>query len=63
MKYYMDEIKNENNICYLVGDYNIDPINIEWHSLTSEFNDDMYSGVFIDNETHWSYSYISDPRR
>ena len=47
MKDTLDKIKNENKICYLVGDYNINLINIESHSLTSEFNDVMYSGGFI----------------
>ena len=43
----MDKIKNENKICYLVGDYNINLINVDSHGLTSEFNDIMYSGGFI----------------
>ena len=49
MKDTLDKIKNENKICYLVGDYKINLINIESHicSLTSEFNDAMYSGSFI----------------
>ena len=32
----LDKIKNENKICYLVGDDNINLINIELHSLTSD---------------------------
>ena len=47
MKDIMDKIKNENKICYLVGDYNINLINVDSHGLTSEFNDIMYSGGFI----------------
>ena len=43
----MEKIKNENKICYLVGDYNINLINVDSHTLTSEFNDIMYSGGFI----------------
>ena len=43
-KEIMENIKNENKICYLVGDYNINLINVDSHSLTSEFNDIMYSG-------------------
>ena len=42
-----NKIKNENKICYLVGDYNINLINVDSHGLTSEFNDIMYSGGFI----------------
>ena len=47
MKDIMEKIKNENKICYLVGDYNINLINVDSHSLTSEFKDIMYSGGFI----------------
>ena len=47
MKDTLGKIKNENKICYLVGVYNINLIKIESHSLTSEFNDAMYSGGFI----------------
>ena len=47
MKDIMDEIKNEIKICYLVGDYNINLINVDSHGLTSEFNYIMYSGGFI----------------
>ena len=43
----MEKIKKENKICYLVGDYNMNLINVDSHSLTSEFNDIMYSGGFI----------------
>ena len=47
IKDIMEKIKNENKICYLVGDYNINLINVDSHSLTSEFNDIMYSVGFI----------------
>ena len=47
MKDIMEKIKNENKICYLLGDYNINLINVDSHNLTSEFNDIMYSGGFI----------------
>ena len=47
MKDIMEKIKNENKICYLVGDYNINLINVDSHNLTSEFNEIMYSGGFI----------------
>ena len=47
MKDTLDKIKNENKICYLVGDYNINQFKIESHGFTSEFNDVMYSGGFI----------------
>ena len=34
-------------ICDLVGDYNINLINVDSHGLTNEFNDIMHSGGFI----------------
>ena len=46
MKDIMDKIKNETKICYLVGDYNINLINVDLHGLTSEFSDIIYSGGF-----------------
>ena len=58
--------KHENKVSYLVGDYNINLINIESHSLTSEFNDVMYSGGFIpsltrpNRDTHTSATLIDN---
>ena len=34
-------INKENKICYLLGDYNINLINIDSHELTGEFNDTL----------------------
>ena len=35
----MDVIKRENKSCYMMGDYNINIMNYETHSLTGEFVD------------------------
>ena len=43
----MENIKQEEKICYLMGDYNINLLNIESHGPTSVFNDIMYSNGFI----------------
>ena len=37
----------ENNLIYLMGDYNINLLNVESHSLTADFNDLMYSHGLI----------------
>ena len=47
IKELLENIKRENKICYLMGDYNIDLLNIESHSPTSDYNDIMYSNGFI----------------
>ena len=41
--------KHEDEICYLIGDYNINLLNVDYHNLTGEFSDLVYSsGLF-----HW----------
>ena len=47
IKGLIKNIKKENKVCYLMGDYNIDLLNIESHSPTSDYNDIMYSNGFI----------------
>ena len=39
--------KEENKFCYLLGDYNINPLNFETHGPTSEFADLLYANSFI----------------
>ena len=39
----MDVIKRENKSCYMMGDYTINIMNYETHSLTGEFVDGMSS--------------------
>ena len=39
-------MKRENKVCYLMGDYNIDLLNIESHRPTSDYNDIMYNNDF-----------------
>ena len=43
----LEKLKNENKICYLLGDYNIDLLNYERHIATSEFIELMHSYCFI----------------
>ena len=43
----MENVKQEKKICYLMGDYNINLLNVELHGPTSDFNDIMYSNGFI----------------
>ena len=43
----MENIKQEEKICYLMGDYDINLLNVESHGPTSDFNDIMYSNGFI----------------
>ena len=33
----MDQIKSENKLCYLIGDYNINLLNCEKHYPTGQF--------------------------
>ena len=47
IKDLLENIKRENKVCYLMDDYNIDLLNIESHSPTSDYNDIMYSNGFI----------------
>ena len=41
------EIKQENKICYLLGDYNINLFDMEKHIPTSEFIESLFSYEFI----------------
>ena len=43
----LDQIKSENKICYLLGDYNINLFSVEKHIPTSEFIENMFSYEFI----------------
>ena len=51
----LEKIKNENKICYLLGDYNIVLLKNEMHIATSEFIELMHSYCFI--------SFINRPTR
>ena len=43
----LDRIKKENKICYLIGDYNINLMNYDFHNATAEFADLLYANSFI----------------
>ena len=43
----VENIKQEEKICYLMGGSNINLLNVEAHGPTSDFNDIMYSNGFI----------------
>ena len=43
----LDKLHNENKLIYLLGDYNINLLNYESHTLTSQFVDVMYSHLFF----------------
>ena len=47
MQTLLENTETENKVCYLMGDYNIDLLNIESHGPTSDYNDTMYSNGFI----------------
>ena len=34
-----DKLRNENELCYLLGDYNINLLNVDTHTSTADFND------------------------
>ena len=38
----LDKLKSEKNQCYLLGDFNINLLSYDAHSLTAEFIDMMY---------------------
>ena len=44
---YLDKIRKDNNICYLLGDFNINLLNHDIHNLTGEFYDLMTSNYFF----------------
>ena len=39
----LEKVQQENKLLYLVGDYNINLLNVDSHSLTVDFNDTIYS--------------------
>ena len=43
----MAKISKENKICYLMGDFNLNLLNYDVHTLTGEFLDGIYSNSFI----------------
>ena len=43
----LNKIKKENNLIYLMGDYNINLLNYGKHSETNEFVDILHAGSFI----------------
>ena len=42
-----ENIKQEEKICYLMGDYNMNLLNVKLHGPTSDFYDIMHSNGFI----------------
>ena len=51
----LERVKSERNICYMMGDYNIDLLKSSVHSPTSDFLEMMYDKSF--------YNLISRPTR
>ena len=47
-----DKLRNENDLCYLVGDYDVNLLNVDKHTSTADFNDTMFSNGFIPLTTH-----------
>ena len=47
MKTLLENTKTENKVCFSMGDYKIDLLNIESYDPTSNYNDTMYSNGFI----------------
>ena len=43
LKEILENVQSENKVLYLVGDYNINLLNVDSHSLTADFNDTIYS--------------------
>ena len=43
LKEILENLQSENKVLYLVGDYNINLLNVDSHSLTADFNDTIYS--------------------
>ena len=42
-----DKLRNENKLCYLLGGYNINLLNVDTHTSTADFSDAMFSNGFI----------------
>ena len=47
MSSVLEKIKRENKFCYLLGDYNLNLLNVETHCKTGEFIDLMFSHHFL----------------
>ena len=43
----LSKISKENKICYLMGDFNLNLMNHQSHSVTGEFLDALYSNMFF----------------
>ena len=43
----VEQLRMENKLVYLMGDYNIDLLNSEKHDLTNEFVDVLYCNEFL----------------
>ena len=43
----LSRISKENKVCYLMGDFNLNLMNHQSHSVTGEFLDALYSHMFI----------------
>ena len=51
METAISKIKTESKICYLLGDYNINLLNVDKHTSTQEFVDTMYSHSLLPSIT------------
>ena len=47
LKDVLEKVQLENKLLYLMGDYNINLLNVDSHSLTVDFNDTMYSSGLV----------------
>ena len=47
MKNIVEKVRREYKICYLMGDYKINLLNVDTHQLTSDFNDTLFSNGFV----------------
>ena len=43
----LSKISKENKVCYLMGDFNLNLMNHQCHSVTGEFSDALYSNMFF----------------
>ena len=43
----LSKISKENKVCYLMGDFNLNLMNRQSHSVTGEFLDALYSNMFF----------------
>ena len=43
----LSKISKENKVCYLMGDFNLNLMNHQSHSVTGEFLDALYSNMFF----------------